>query len=228
MKIKKERSHSNNFRGVLKEYFSFYNKNLRRKHIVIYILSLIVFTMLMIVLIQNLDEINQITAGENIIKSHSNIFMTILTEKIPLTFLIVFSGLAPFAYIPLIGIFAYPYILVIQLINMSVINMVLACIGSVIQIFGISLAISAGIYYCKLSSKRYRYNESATFGLDDVKLQFYESTKRIEKLDKLKNKIEVKREKKEKLNVKIEYKNLMITAIISTIIVVVAALITGV
>ena len=182
----------------------------------------------MMILIQNLDQFNQITSETNTIKAHSNIFMTIITEKIPVAFLMVFSGVTPFVYIPVIGICAYPYMLAIQLMNMSVINMILACIGSVIQIFGISLAISGGIYYCKNSSKRFRYNQSTTFGLDDVKLQVYEATKKEEKLDKLKGKLQVKREKREKLNVKIDYKSLIITAIISIIIVAVAALITGV
>jgi hypothetical protein len=182
----------------------------------------------MVNFINNLEGINQFLAGINAIKEKSNIFTMILKDKIPLVFLLVFSGITPFIYIPVVGIIGFPYILVTGLMNMSVVNMVFASIGAIIQIFGVSLAIAAGIYYCTNSTKRYRYNQTTTFGLDDVKMQIYEATKKEEKLNKIKDKRQAKIEKKEKLNVKIEYKALLITTIISIIIVAIATIITGV
>lgn len=228
MKIKKKRAHSSNLRSVLKNYFSFYKTNLRKKHIIVYILSLIFFAIFMTNFINNLDQVNQLLVETNNIKEHSNIFITTITEKIPLVFLFVFSGVTPYAFIPVIGIIGYPYILSTQIINMSGFSMVLACIGSVIQIFAVSLAVSAGIYYCSYSTKKFRYNQAITFGLDDVKQQIYEATKKEDKLNKIKAKKQLKMEKREKLNVKIEYKGLILSAIISIIIVVTVALITGV
>jgi len=228
MKVKKERTHSSNFRDVLKNYMSFYNKNLKKKHIIVYILSLVVFAILMIMFINNLDQANQLMAEAKNIKSHSNIFTTILKDKIPVVALIIFSGITPYVYIPVIGIIGYPYILAMGLMNMSVINMLLACIGSVIQIFGVSLAIAAGIYYCSCSSKKFKYNQSITFGIDEAKEQIYKAAKNEDKLNKLIENKQIKMEKREKLNVKVEYKGLIISAIICIIIVTVAALITGV
>ncbi|MDD2376647.1 MAG: hypothetical protein PHD15_02695 [Clostridia bacterium] len=228
MKIQKERAHSSDFKGVLKKYFSFYNKNLRKKHIIVFILSLVFFTVFMTNFINNLDQLNQLLTELSSTQEQSNIFMTIVKEKIPLVFLFIFSGITPYAFIPVVGIIGYPYILATEIINMSGFNMVLACIGSIIQIFGVSLAIAAGIYYCTCSSKKFRYSQSITFGLDDVKQQIYETTKNEVKLNKIKEKRQIKKEKREKLNIKIEYKGLIITAMISTIIVVTAALITGV
>jgi len=228
MKIRKERVHSSKFRSVLKNYFSFYNKNLRKKHIIVYILSLFVFAVFMITFIKNLYQMNQLISEINSTNVDSNIFMSIIKEKIPLIFLIIFSGITPLVYIPVIGIVGYPYILSTQLMNMSVINMVLACVGSIVQIFGVSLAVAAGIYYCNCSTKKFRYNQAITFGMDDVKAQIYEATKKEDKLNKLREKNQIKIEKREKLNVKIEYKGLIISGIISILIVVVATLITGV
>jgi len=228
MKIKKERAHSSNLKSVLKNYFSFYKTNLRKKHIIVYILSLIVFTYFMITFINNLDEINKLIAETNNTSQNPNIFMSIFKEKIPMIFLLIFSGITPFVYIPVVGIIGYPYVLATQIMNMSVINMVVACIGSIIQIFGVSLAVAAGIYYCSYSTKKFRYSQSVTFGMDDVKQQIYEATNKEDKLNKIKAIKQLKMEKREKLNVKIEYKGLIISAIISIIIVVTVALITGV
>lgn len=228
MKIRKERKEENKFKNMIKHYLTFYKKNLRKKHIVVYILSLVVFTFFMVNFISNLSETNKFLAQMDNVKETTNIFSTIIKEKIPLVFLLIFSGITPFIYIPVIGIVGYPYILSVELINMSTLNMIISTIGGVIQLFGISLAISAGIYYCTNSTKRFRYDQTSTFGIDDVKLQIYEATKKEDKLNKLKDKKQAKLEKREKLNVKIEYKALLFTTIVSTIIVVAAALITGV
>lgn len=228
MKVRKERAHSSKFRSVLKNYFAFYNKNLKKNHIIVYVISLIVFALFMINFISNLSEVNQFLSELKNAQEKSNIFVNIIKEKIPVVLLLIFSGITPFVYIPLIGVVGFPYILATGIMNMSLLNMIIACIGGVVQIFGVSLAISAGIYYCTCSSKKFRYSQSSTFGLDDVKEQIYEARKQDDKLDKVKAKKQAKLEKREKLNVKIEYKALFITAIISTIIVSVAAIITGV
>lgn len=228
MKIKKERSHFHNFKNVLRNYFAFYNKNLRKKHIVLYIISLLIFAFFMITFIKNLTEVNQFLSEVKTASEKTNIFMTVLKGRIPLIAIIVASGITPYIYIPLIAIAGFPYLLATELMNLSTINMIIACIGSVIQIFGVSLAVAAGIYYCTSSTKKFRYNQSITFGIDDVKKQIYETTKKEDKLNKLNDKMKNKSDKREKLNVKIEYKALVITAVISMIIVATAALITGV
>lgn len=224
MKIRKERLHSKKFLDILKDYMSFYNKTLRRKHIIIYIISLLIFAYLMKTFIDNTEAVKQLMTEVK----HVNIFSSIIKEKIPVTFLLIFSGVTPYVYIPIIGIFGYPYLMASQLIGMSAFNILIACIGSVIQIFGISLAIAAGVYYCSCSTKKVKYSQTMTFGLDDVREQIYEARNNEEKLNKVREKKQSKKEKREKLNVKIEYKQLVITFIISVVIVVVTALITGV
>lgn len=228
MKIRKERKEESKFKDMIKHYLSFYKKNLRKKHIVIYILSLVFFTFFIVNFISNMSETNKLLAQMNNVNEHTNVFSNIIKEKVPLTFLFIFSGIAPFAYIPILGIAVYPYILSTELINMSILNIMVATIGGVIQLFGVSLAIAAGIYYCTNSTKKFRYNQSSTFGFDDVKQQIYEATKKQDKLQKLEEKRQSKMEKREKLNVKIDYRSLLFTGVISTIFVVVAALITGV
>lgn len=228
MKVKKQVRENNKFKDMLKNYYSFYKSNLKKKHIIIYALALLIFTFLSVAFINNLDETKVLLSQIEAAKGTTNILATVFKEKIPLIFLLVFSGITPFIYVPVVGIIGYPYILAISLVDMSAFNIVLAIFGSIIQLFGATLAISAGIYYCSCSTKKFRYDQSITFGLDDVKLQIYESAKKEDKANKLKEKMLFKKEKREKLNVKIEYKALVITTVISIIIVAVSALITGV
>lgn len=228
MKVKKQVKKNNNFKDMLKNYYSFYKINLRKKHIIIYAITLLIFTILSVTFINNLGDSQILLSQIDAAKGTSSVLETIFKEKIPLIFLLVFSGITPFIYVPVVGIIGYPYILALNLVDMSAINIILAIFGSIIQLFGATLAISAGIYYCNCSTKKFRYDQSITFGLDDIKLQIYESTKKDEKANKLKEKMQLKKEKREKLNVKIEYKVLVITTVISSIIVIVSALITGV
>lgn len=228
MKVKKQVRKNSNFKDMLINYYSFYKINLKKKHIIIYALTLIIFTILSITFINNIDDTKTLLSQIEAAKGTTSILGTIFKEKIPLIFLLVFSGITPFIYVPVVGIIGYPYILAINLVDMSAFNIILAIFGGIIQLFGATLAISAGIYYCNCSTKKFRYDQSVTFGLDDVKLQIYESTKKDEKVNKLKEKMLVKKEKREKLNVKIEYKALVITTVISSVIVIISALITGV
>lgn len=228
MKVKKVRKENSKLLDILKSYYSFYKKNLRRKHIVIYVLSLIVFAFCLITFMNNIDTINQLLSEVRNYKMDTNVFSILIKQKIPVIFLLIFSGITPFIFIPIIGIIGFPYILATSIMNMSVINFVISCIGAIVQIFFVSLAIASGIYYCSQSTKKFRYNNYSTFGLDDVKKQIYESTKKEEKLKKVEEKMAKKSEKLQKLNVKIEYKALIITFVISTLVVCIASIITGV
>ena len=105
-------------------------------------------------------------------------------------------------------------------------NVVIVALGIIIQLFGFGMAIAAGYYYCSLSSKRFRYNQSKGYSMDDVKKNFYSATKKNEKLDKLNKKMEEKAKQKEKLNVKVPYRMLLESALFAFIIVLIGTLIT--
>ncbi|MNV80024.1 hypothetical protein D3C71_1736020 [compost metagenome] len=98
-------------------------------------------------------------------------------------------------------------------------------VSAVLQLIGIGLAIATGVYYCHNATKRFRYSQGGSMGIDDVKDQYYQLRKDEKSLEKLQLKRQQKLEKKEKLNVKIDYFNMLISAVVSIIIVSVATLI---
>lgn len=214
------------------DYLKFYKENLRKNHLIIYILLLIVFFITIIININSIqisqeisDNLNNITSQAN----NVNIFKLIVTEKIPLTFLVIFAGITPYFYLSILG-FIYPYLQALDMIEAfyamdKVSNLILMSIGCIIEFIGFGLAIVNGFYYCKLSSKRFRYNQSKSYSFNDVKKNFYSATRKEEKLKELTKKMEDKAKEKEKLNVKIPYNMLFISFVISTVIVVIGSLI---
>lgn len=235
MKEKKENKNTNLVASnMLKNYFKFYNDNIKRKHAIIYIISMIIFFILLSFFIsnidvtQNLNNISQDAANQEKI----NIVKIIFEQKIPLMFLIIFAGITPYVYIPVLGMLN-SYTLATSIINIfgktnNNLNLIFSSLGSIIQLFGTALAIATGIYYCTLATKRSKYNKITQLGVNDIKRNIYQLTKNEKKLNELEQKIENQKIEKEKLNVKIPYINLIISGIISSIIVIIGTIISGI
>ncbi len=231
-KFKSNKKKKSKIYCIMEDILKFYNSNLRKKHIIVYIISLIIFFVFLAMFISSIDVTHSI---EEIVESTENsqsIISIILKQTIPSTFLIIFAGITPFIYLSFIG-FAYPYMLAKDiastfLVNAHAYNVILMTFGDIIKIFGISLAMVMGFYYCSLSSKKFRYSQRSGFGMYDLKKHMYELRKDEEKLNKLNEEKLKKDEKNEKLNVKVPYfmifKIFVIASIISIIGTLVAAI----
>ena len=224
----KNKHEGNTKKAILKEYISFYNKNLKFKHIVSAILMVIVFAICLKISLsttanlsaENIEELKQ---------SQISFFNAVIKEKIPLNFLIIFAGISPFLYISVIGIFS-PYNLAISAATSYAINgneflVVIMCLGALIQIIGLSLSVATGMYYCSLSTKKYRYSQTISFGYKDVKKAIYEIRKDEKKVKQIDEEKRKKAEKREKLNVKVPYKMFVISFLIATIITIIGTIV---
>lgn len=216
-------------------YYDFYRKELSRKHILLYVISMILFFVMLVYYLnirntgaEAIDFLKNGASGTQLLGKMAN-FKNIFNEKILINLVILFAGITPYIYIPVLGIL-YPSTLVLNIINafsnLGVnMNPTFMTIGSIIQMFGISLSSAMGIYFCKVSTKRFKYNQQMSFTFNDVKKEIYTIRKEEEKLNELLEKEEEKNKKIEELNVKIPYKYLIITFIISTLIVIFGGLI---
>lgn len=204
----------------IKKYLELYNKNIRKTHIIIYIICMLVFLMVVNSYISNIDVTNILTGNANI--SISSLFSIIFKEKLVMIFLMIFAGITPFIFLPLIGVVSSYNLAVcvgsLFILNSSTIWIILSCIGSIIQMFGFSLAISIGTYYCILATKKYRYNFKGGITFSDIKKTLYKSTNNKQKFDNEMQKENERNQKREKLNVKIPYISILIFGIISFII----------
>lgn len=221
--------------NVLQEILDFYKKNLRKKHIIVYIISLIIFFVFLAMFISSIDVTHSIeTIAETVEESKNDpgIFSIILKQTIPSIFLIIFAGITPFVYLSVIG-FVYPYILAqdiasIFLINTHAYSVIFMTLGDIIKILGISLAMVTGFYYCSLSTKKFRYSQRSSFGMYDLKKHLYELRKNEKKLKEIEEEKKNKDLKNEKLNVKVPYFMLLKLFIISLIIAIIGTLITAI
>lgn len=231
---KLRRKKSSKVAMLIVDFYDFYKKEIIRKHIVLYVISLILFFIILVYLSNSnniLNEVSEIIKNEsnfNVIGKIAN-FKNIFTDKLLINFVLLISGITPYVYIPVLGVM-YSYTLVLNIIfafnNLATnMNPTFMTIGSIVQMFGISLTSAIGIYICKIATKRFKYNQKVNFTLNDVKKEYYTIKKDEEKLNELLEKEQKRIEKVEKLNVKIPYKNIIISFIISSLIIIIGGII---
>lgn len=222
-----------NYPKCISEFLEFYKENLRKKHIIVYVVSLVIFFVFLAMFISTIDVKAPLeTVIENTQKSSTNVFSTIIKQTIPSVFLVIFAGITPFIYLPVIG-FGYPYIIASDiaesfLMTTHTANIICMTFGGIIQIFAISLAMVAGFYYCGFSTKRFRYSQRSGFGMYNVKRQLYEIKKDDKKIAKLEEEKRKKDEKIEALNVSVPYKKLFYTFVVAAIIAIIGTIISAI
>ncbi len=209
------------FKSNIGEYKKFYKENLKVKHIVVAIIMIILFFILLKMQLDKIDSLSDSNFDKSSIVKNS-FFDSILKEEIPINFMIIFAGISPYLYVSLLGVFATNSLILnlvaSYLLNKSFFTIILCCIGGIIKIIAYSLSISTGIYYCSLSTKRFRYSQVSFFGFSDFKKVLYQirgNKKKAEEMDKLKDD---KMKKRESLNVKVPYKLFAISYVISILI----------
>ncbi len=229
----KESPQKLDFKSIFVNYLKFYKQKLMRKHIIIYIICLVVFFVMVATLISKINSTPNITelieSAKKVNEQSKGIISLIFSKKIPLVFMIIFAGITPYLFLPVIGI-AGAYTLAVDIAtNFNVLtekaSVVPMCIGAIIQLIAIGLAIATGIQYCILNTKKWRYNRNQEYSMLDFKTRLYEATKNNKKLDKVNKKKEEKQIKNEKNNVKIPYLYLLFSFIISVIIITIGTII---
>ena len=229
----KTNNKGNDIKYILIDYFNFYKKNLMKKHIIVFILCLIIFFIMLSSFVSKVNSAPNIAElaenAKKISENTSSIYSVILSKKFPLVFLIILAGMVPYLFIPVIGI-AMSYNLALDIAtNFNVLtgksSVIFMSIGAIIELIAISLSVSAGIYYCIISTKKWRYSKSKDYSMLDFKKTLYEATNNKKKLNEVKKKKEEKNKKNEKNNVKVPYLYLIITLLISAIIIFIGTII---
>ena len=221
------------FKYILKDYFKFYKTNLMKKHIIMYIICLVVFFFFIATFISRIKATPNIAElAENAKKISENsegIFLLIIKKKIPLLFMVIFAGIVPYLFVPVMGVGTSYYLALDIATNFNVLtgktSVIPMCIGAIIQLIAVSLVIASGIKYTLISTKRWRYSRNQDYSMLDFKMRIYEATNNKNKLKKATKKKEEKMDKNEKYNVKVPYIHLLISLLLSIIIMSIGTLI---
>lgn len=209
------------FKNIV-EFLKFYKVELRKTHIISYIISLIIFGLTVGALLTSSSTMDFTNIGTEISR------INLIGEKTLIILLTIFSGVAPFFFIPIIGILLLPFNIAVNMFDSNILVTTFMSAFVIVQLFFTSLAVAAGIYYCRCSTKRYRYDHSTNYGIDDLKSQLLEISKNEKKIEAFRDKRIKKMEKREKLNIKIRYKMLLVSFIISIIPIIIISFIIGV
>ena len=153
----------------------------------------------------------------------STLLWPMLKERFVMLLLILVSGFVPYFYIPAISFVTYIFMLsgdiVVKMqIGTVITTLLLSIIPVLIDIFTVSVIAAIGIYMCNYSGKKYRYATRTSFSFLDIKLRFYEITKKEDKYNELLSKKEKQIEKMKKNDVKIDYKQIIKIAPIAIVI----------
>ncbi len=211
-----------NANSIIEQLKKFYNENLKKKHIVISVISIILYTLTFISMMFSSSDMSLATDVT------PTSLISQIRECLFLSFIIILAGITPYVPISIMGIMQ-----AIIIVNDMVVRHICGIsfmptlyIGGLIQIIFYSLCISIGLYYCKLSTKKNKYYHQSSFTFNDVKKQIYEIRKDDKKVEEINKKQEEKARKIQECNVKIPYLNFVILGAVSVIIEVIGVLIT--
>lgn len=197
----------------LADLITFYNDNIKKTHIIIFVIMAILFVISFISIILSVK-----VGGIDIPTAKS--FLNSIKEYAMLDGVIILAGITPYFFLPVLGIvqaiigvgdMAARYVAGLSFVPTLF-------LGGIIEMIGIALSIAVGIYYCKLSTKKNKYYHHSEFSLSDVKMQIYEIRKNEEKIKELTKKKEDKNKEIQECNVKIPYLNFILLGLISFVI----------
>lgn len=223
-------------KNIMGGYFKFYKEKLMRKHIIVYIICLVVFFVMIATLISKINSTPNIAElaqkAKEASEASNGVFSLIIKKKIPLIFMIILAGIAPYFFIPVIGI-ASSYSLACDIVtNFNVLtgkaSVIPMCIGAIIQLIAVGLSVATGIQYCLLSTRRWKYSRNQDYSMLDLKRTFYEATNNKKKLKETAKKKEKKVAKNEKNNVTVPYGYFIISFLISVVIIAIGTIISRV
>lgn len=204
----------------VRNYIKFYKKYIGKKHIICSLIFLILFIIFLI-----LGFNKDIQTESMIIPTFFNSF---IKQKALASFIIIFAGIVPYFYMSILGL-AFSSELAMAVvsyykISSSIPGLIANIFGAILVILAYSHSIAVGIYYCSLSTKRFKYNQGRGFSFLDVKRSIANLRRNEEKI-KLYNDEEEKRRKKiEEFNVKVDYKNIVISYLITVVILFIATI----
>lgn len=198
-----------------KQLLNFYNGNIRKKHIILSIILLVLFIAYFGI------KFIQLKNGtyQNIMEVPVRGFFNMLGYEAILCLVIIGAGITP-GFLSLLGLFQF-VLVVEQLSQRYFIGKGLVFtdfLGGLIQMVGISLCVAVGLYLGRLSSKRNKYDSSSDYGFNDLKIAFYEAKKDEKKINEIKEKKNEKIKKNEVNNVKIPYFYILLLGFIAYVV----------
>lgn len=212
------------FKSYLKETLEFFNTNLKKPFVILAIISILIIVM---GVSTGVASIQAGTYNEENFKAIS--FGESYITNLQVIFVVIFAGIVPYMYVPVIGGLAGAYTELTTLAYLIVEKGYLkACLiyilPMLLNIAIITMATVLGMYICKTVTAGYKLDNMKHMNSTNFKIKLYELTKKDKKKKELENKKNKKLKELESKSKKIDYFQLVNITVILFIIQIIASL----
>lgn len=211
-------------KDITMDVLDFYNTKLKKMHIIFTVIAIVLYCIFFFSTFSSIRSGNY-SLGEGVV---SQGFTSMVKDTVLLDLVVIVAGITPYCFLSVIGL-AQSVMIVNTLGVRYALGqsfMITCLIGGLLQVIGIALCVAVGVYYCRLATKKNKYYHHSDFGMDDLKMQFYQ-IKKDEKKTKELEKAKFEKDKKiQECNVKIPYFNFLVLGVVAVVMQVVGIIIT--
>lgn len=191
------------FKSYLKETIDFFNINLKKTFIILCVISIIIIAL-------GVCQVASAIKGDLMVNIEKTSFGQTYITNIQVVFVIVFAGIVPYLYVPIIGGLAGAYTelntLAYLIAGKGYLKATLIyVIPMLLNIAIISIAASVGVYICKSVTSGYKLDNMKHMNSTNFRLELYKLTKKDKKQKELEDKKNKKIKELENQHKKIDY-----------------------
>jgi len=196
------------FKSYIKETLEFFNTNLKKTFVVLLIVSILLIAMGVssaVSILQSVENSDTTLKGLSFGESY--------VTGLQVIGIVIFAGIVPYMYVPIIGGLAGAYAELLTLAQLIVTKgyakaLLLYTVPMLLNIVIVITAVSLGIYICKSITLGYKLDNMKHMNSTNFKLELYKLTKKDKKHKELEKKKNMKIKELEAKHKRIDYFNL--------------------
>lgn len=210
----------------LKDTVKFFNENLKKKAVVLFIIFITLSVIFLIPLVNELKQVPELNNELNI-----SLF-NFIKDKILMLLMTVIAGVVPYMYIAIIGGIGYIYQALIEyayiILNKGYfLGLIIVLIPIILNSICTSIATALGMYLCKINTNKFILGQQRNMNFTRFRLELAKATQNKEKEKKIQKRIDEKEKELQSKEIKIKYKEILTIFGIVCIIQLISSLIEG-
>lgn len=210
----------------LKDTVKFFNENLKKKTVIVFIILTLISVIFIVPIINEL----KVTLGETITLELS--LWNFIKDKILLLLMALVAGIVPYMYIAVLGGIGYTYQALIEYAYIIIdkgffLGTIILIVPFILNLICISVISALGIYICKVNTNKFIISQQRNMNFTRFRLEFAKATQNTEKEKQIQKKIDEKAEKLKNKDTKIKYKEILTIFGIVCILQLISSLIEG-
>lgn len=210
----------------LKDTVNFFNENLKKKTVVMFIILTLISIVFVVPITNELKAIGETTSTLDVS------LWNFIRDKILILLMTLIAGVVPHMYIAIIAGIGYVYQALIEyayiILDKGVwLGIVILIIPFILNLVCISIITALGMYLCKINTNKFVLGQQRNMNFNRFRLELARATQNTEKEKQIQKKIDEKEEKLKCKDTKIKYKEVLTIFGIVCILQLISSLIEG-